>query len=165
MEGKAARHSRTILTDHVLPPDTNYHNTIFGGKVMAYIDKVSAMAAMRHCRKPVVTASMDSMDFLAPIKVGEAIYLEAIVTWSHHTSMEVHVIVEAEDLLTGERKRTGSSYLTFVALDDAGKPTPVPPVIPETEEEKWQFETAQERYDLRKQRKSEREQEHRSAPR
>ncbi|MDQ0188950.1 acyl-CoA thioesterase [Alicyclobacillus cycloheptanicus] len=154
MEGKPARLSRTTLTDHVLPPDTNYHNTIFGGKVMAYIDKVSAMAAMRHCRMPVVTASMDSMDFLAPIKLGQAIYVEAFVTWTHHTSMEVFVSVEAEDLLTGERQLTGTSYLTFVALDENGKPCPVPPVMPETEEEKWHHDTAEARYLARKARKS-----------
>lgn len=120
---------------------------------MAYIDKIACIAAMRHCRKPVVTASSDSVDFLAPIKAGEAIYLEAYVTWAHRTSMEVFVKVEAENLLTGERRVTAHAYLTFVALDESGKPTSVPAVIPETEEEKQQYRDAEERYMLRKKRK------------
>ncbi|HBZ82315.1 MAG TPA: acyl-CoA thioesterase [Brevibacillus sp.] len=147
--------SRTYLTDLVFPPDTNHHNTIFGGKVMAYVDKIACIAAMRHCRKPVVTASSDSFDFLAPIKTGEAINLEAYVTWTHNTSMEVFVKVESENLLTGEKKMTARAYLTMIALDDQGKPTLVPAVIPETEEERIQHEKAKHRYALRKQRKAE----------
>ncbi|KZE44165.1 acyl-CoA thioesterase [Brevibacillus parabrevis] len=147
--------SRTYLTDLVFPPDTNHHNTIFGGKVMAYVDKIACIAAMRHCRKPVVTASSDSFDFLAPIKTGEAINLEAYVTWTHNTSMEVFVKVESENLLTGEKKMTARAYLTMIALDDQGKPTLVPAVIPETEEERIQHEKAKHRYALRRQRKAE----------
>jgi acyl-CoA hydrolase len=156
MEGKPARLSRTVMTDLVLPPDTNNYGTIFGGNVMAYIDKIASIACMRHARKPVVTASSDSLDFLEPVKVGEAIRLEAFVTWTHKTSMEVYVKVESENLLTGEVKLTASAYLTFVALGSDGRPTPVPPVIPETEEEKWHYETAPARYEMRKQRKLER---------
>jgi acyl-CoA hydrolase len=144
------------MTDLVLPPDTNNYGTIFGGNVMAYIDKIASIACMRHARKPVVTASSDSLDFLEPVKVGEAIRLEAFVTWTHKTSMEVYVKVESENLLTGEVKLTAAAYLTFVALGSDGRPTPVPPVIPETEEEKWHYETAPARYEMRKQRKLER---------
>ncbi|MGZ0049522.1 acyl-CoA thioesterase [Brevibacillus gelatini] len=147
--------SRTFLTDLVLPPDTNHHNTIFGGKVMAYVDKIACIAAMRHCRKPVVTASSDSFDFLAPIKTGEAINLEAYVTWTHNTSMEVFVKVESENLLTGEKRMTARAYLTMIALDEQGKPTLVPAVIPESEEECLQHAKAKHRYALRKQRKAE----------
>lgn len=147
--------SRTYLTDLVFPPDTNHHNTIFGGKVMAYVDKIACIAAMRHCRKPVVTVSSDSFDFLAPIKTGEAINLEAYVTWTHRTSMEVFVKVESENLLTGTKQMTARAYLTMIALDDQGKPTLVPSVIPETEEEKLQHEKAKERYELRRRRKAE----------
>lgn len=161
MEGQPVRLSRTVYNDHVLPPDTNNRNTIFGGKVMAFIDKVGAMTAMRHCRKPVVTASIDSMDFLAPILLGETVHLEACVTRAYHTSVEVYVTVHSEDLVAGTRKLTGSSYLTFVALDDEGRPTDVPPVVPETEEEKRQYETAQARYVIRQQRKQARLEEHR----
>src|ERR1700726_4034708 len=91
MEGKPPRLSKTIMTDLVLPPDTNNHGTIFGGNVMAYIDKIASIASMRHARRPVVTASSDSLDFLEPVKAGEAIRLEASVTWTHKTSMEVFV--------------------------------------------------------------------------
>jgi acyl-CoA hydrolase len=156
MEGKPARLSRTVMTDLVLPPDTNNHGTVFGGNVMAYIDKIASIASMRHARKPVVTASSDSLDFLKPVKIGEAIRLEAFVTWTHNTSMEVYVKVESENLMTGEVNVTATSYLTFVALGADGRPTQVPPVIPETEEEKWHYETAPARYEMRKQRKLER---------
>lgn len=155
MPGVPVSQSRTTLTDLVLPPDTNHLHTIFGGKVMAYVDKIACIAAMRHCRKPVVTVSSDSFDFLAPIKTGEAINLEAYVTSTYRTSMEVFVKVESENLLTGERKLTARAYLTFIALDEQGKPTPVPEVIPETEEERKQFLQAQHRYQLRKKRREE----------
>ncbi|UKK98777.1 acyl-CoA thioesterase [Brevibacillus brevis] len=155
-EARPIQQSRTFLTDLVLPPDTNHHHTIFGGKVMAYVDKIACIAAMRHCRKPVVTASSDSFDFLAPIKTGEALNLEAYVTWTHKTSMEVFVRVEAENLLTGEKRMTARAYLTMIALDDQGKPTSVPGVIPDTEEERIQYEKAKERHVLRRKRKEER---------
>ncbi|NEW06517.1 acyl-CoA thioesterase [Paenibacillus sp. SYP-B3998] len=156
MEAKPARLSRTVLTEIILPADTNYHHTVFGGRVMQYIDKVATIASMRHSRKSVVTASSDSLDFFAPVKLGEAIQLEAFVTWTHRSSMEVFVKVESENLLTGEKKTTATSYLTFVALDEHGQPCPVPTIIPETEEEKRLFETAQVRYEARKLRKEER---------
>lgn len=110
---------------------------------------------MRHCRKPVVTVSSDSFDFLAPIKTGEAINLEAYVTWTHRTSMEIFVKVESENLLTGTKRMTARAYLTMIALDEDGKPALVPAVIAETEEEQLQHEKAKERYELRKKRKVE----------
>lgn len=102
---------------------------------------------------PVVTASSDSLDFLEPVKSGEALLLEAFVTWTHKTSMEVFVKIESENLMTGEVKLTATSYLTFVGLGPDGKPAPVPPVIPESDEEKRHYQTAPNRYELRKQRK------------
>ncbi|OCT14302.1 acyl-CoA thioesterase [Paenibacillus pectinilyticus] len=156
MEPKAARLSRTVLTEIILPADTNYHNTVFGGRVMQYIDKVATIASMRHCRKSVVTASSDSLDFFAPVKLGEAIQLEAFVTWTHRSSMEVYVKIESENLLTGEKKRTATSFLTFVALDEHGQPCPVPGIIAETDEEKKLFESAEARFTARKLRKEER---------
>lgn len=153
MEAKPVRLSRSIMTEIIFPADTNYHGTLFGGKVMQYIDKIATVASMRHARKLVVTASSDSLDFLAPVKLGEALQLEAFVSWTHRSSMEVYVKVESENLLTGETQTTATSYLTFVAVDDQGKPTPVPQVIPETEEEVRLFESAKERYDARKKRK------------
>lgn len=153
MEGKPVRISRTIMTQIVFPSDTNSYGTMFGGKVMEYIDKIAAIASMRHARKPVVTASSDSLDFLAPIRLGEAIELEAFVTWTHRSSMEVYVKVKSENLLTGEQRTTATSFLTFVALDESGKPAPVPPIFPETEEEKALHQSAPERFERRKQRK------------
>ncbi|MGG1517381.1 acyl-CoA thioesterase [Paenibacillus oryzisoli] len=153
MDAKPARLSRTVLTEIILPADTNYHNTVFGGRVMQYMDKVATIASMRHSRKAVVTASSDSLDFFAPVKLGEAIQLEAFVTWTHRSSMEVFVKIESENLLTGERKRTATAFLTFVALDEHGQPTPVPGIIPETEEEKKLFESAEARFTARKLRK------------
>lgn len=152
MEGKPTSHSRTILTELVFPQDTNYHGTIFGGFVMSYIDKIATIASMRHSRRAVVTASSDSIDFLAPVKMGEAMQLEAFVSWTHRSSMEIYVKVESENLFTGERKLTATSFSTFVALDDQGKPTQVPPVIPDTEEAKKLFESAPARYESRKKR-------------
>ncbi len=150
---KTRKDSKTWMTDLVLPPDTNHHDTIFGGKVMAYVDKIACIAATRHCRKAVVTASMDNFDFHASIKTGEAINLKAYVTFTHKTSMEVYVQVEGENLLTGERRVTARAFLTFVALDEQGKPTLVPKLVPETEEEKQEYKLAQERYEERMKRR------------
>ncbi len=156
MEGKRVSESRTYMTDLVLPPDTNLHGTIFGGRVMAYVDKIASITAMRHCRKAVVTASSDSLDFLAPIKVGEAIQLEAFVTWTHHTSMEIFCRIQSENLMTGEKTLTATSYLTFVALDEDGKPAIVPSIIPEMDEEWWHYNTAAERRETRLKRRKDR---------
>lgn len=153
MKAKAARESRTIQASLVQPSDTNYHGTIFGGTMMSYIDEVAAIAAMRHSRRPVVTASIDSIDFLAPVRMGHSICLEAFVSSTGRTSMEVFVKVIAENLRTGERILTATSFLTFVALDEEGNPTEVPALIPETEEEKYLMASAEERKKMRAERK------------
>jgi acyl-CoA hydrolase len=153
LQPKSSRESRTVQASIVLPSDTNNHGTIFGGTLMAYIDEVAAIAAMRHSRKSVVTASIDSIDFLSPVKAGHSVCLDAVVTSTGTTSMEVFVKVISENLITGERTLTATSFLTFVALNEYGKPTPVPPVIPETDEEKDLFETAAQRKQMRKERK------------
>jgi acyl-CoA hydrolase len=153
MQGKSTSESRASFTEIVFPSDINYHGTVFGGKVMQAIDKIATISSMRHSRRPVVTASSDSLDFLAPVKLGEAIILDSYVSWTHRSSMEVYVKIQSENLLTGERKTTATSFLTFVALGDDGKPTQVPPVILETEEEKLRYDSAKERYEYRKKRK------------
>ncbi|MFD7524749.1 acyl-CoA thioesterase [Paenibacillus chitinolyticus] len=157
MEAKPTSVSRSIMTEVIFPLDTNYHGTVFGGKIMEYIDKIATIASMRHCRRGVVTASSDSLDFLAPVHLGEAIELEAFVSWTHRSSMEVYVRVVAENMFTGERRTTATSFITFVALDDEGRPTPVPAVLPETERERRLHESAPARYEARKKRKAERE--------
>lgn len=154
---KPASESRTIMTQLIFPLDTNHHDTMFGGKLMEYMDKVAAIAAMRHARMQVVTASTDSLDFLAPIQVGEVIEVEAFVTWTNRSSMEIYVTVNSENLYSGVRKTTVTAFFTFVALDDNGKPASVPAVIPETEEEKQLHATSPERYLLRTKRKQDRQ--------
>ncbi|KAB2328476.1 acyl-CoA thioesterase [Cytobacillus depressus] len=144
--------SRTIQTRLVLPPDINHLQTIFGGKVLAYIDEIAALAAMKHCNHIVVTASIDSVDFLSSATVGDALSLEAFVTSTGRTSMEIYVKVYSSNLLTGQSALTTESFLTMVAVDESGKPIPVPKVIPYTEEEKRLFETASARKENRKSR-------------
>ncbi|MFT8871721.1 MAG: acyl-CoA thioesterase [Sporolactobacillus sp.] len=138
-----------------MPSDTNNHGTFFGGKLMMYVDNIAAISAMRHARQLVVTASIDSVDFLRPIKVGSAVCLEAFVTWAHHTSMEVFVKIITEDLMSGERELCTTCFLTFVAMGDNGKPSEVPLVVAESDEEKLLFSHAEKRYQQRKLRRQE----------
>ncbi|KRE25092.1 acyl-CoA thioesterase [Paenibacillus sp. Soil522] len=154
---KPASESRTIMTQLIFPLDTNHHDTMFGGKLMEYMDKVAAISAMRHARMQAVTASTDSLDFLAPIQIGEVIEVEAFVTWTNRSSMEIYVSVNSENLYSGVRKTTVTAFFTFVAQDDNGKPAAVPAVIPETEEEKELHASAPERHILRSKRKQDRQ--------
>jgi acyl-CoA hydrolase len=101
--------SRTIQTHLVLPPDTNHHETIFGGKVLSYIDEIAAITAMKHCKSGVVTASIDSVDFLSSARVGDVLELEAVVSSTGRTSMEIYVRVQSMNLITGETKLTTES--------------------------------------------------------
>ncbi|QGH36717.1 acyl-CoA thioesterase [Gracilibacillus salitolerans] len=148
------KETHAVKVGHVFPPDTNNHGTLFGGKLMSYIDDIASISAMRHSRSPVVTASTDSVDFLAPVRTGESVCLESFVTWTGTSSMEVFIKVLAENLLTGERKIAATAFLTFVAVNEEGKPIPVPKIIPETEEEKYLHETAKERVEARKKRRN-----------
>ncbi|RFU70963.1 acyl-CoA thioesterase [Peribacillus saganii] len=154
-ETKFCRDSFVVKTSIVLPPDTNNHGTMFGGKLMAYIDDVAAISAMRHARNFVVTASTDSVDFLHPINEGDAVCLEAFVTYTGRTSMEVLVKVISENLLSGDRHVCAISFLTFVAIDETGRPTPIPNVVPQTEVEKSLYDSAKERAEARKKRRRE----------
>jgi len=129
-------------SEMALPNDANPLGDLLGGHVMHLVDMAGALAAMRHARRPVVTAAVDHMTFLHPVKIGQLLVLRSSVNRAFRTSMEVGVRVEVEDLTTGEIRHTSSAYLTFVALDDEGKPTAVPPVIPETPEQKRRYEEA-----------------------
>jgi acyl-CoA hydrolase len=153
VDKKPCNASLTVKTSHVLPPDTNTHGTLFGGKLMAHMDDVAAIAGARHARKPVVTASTDSVDFINPVYEGDTICLEAFVTYTHKTSMEIFVKAITENLLTSERKICASAFLTMVAIDENSKPSPVPEVYPETEEEKWLHEGAIGRAEYRRKRR------------
>lgn len=130
---KPATESLTEMTEIVLPSDGNALGTAFGGKVMQWIDVCAAISAMRHCRKVVVTASMDELHFHAPIKVGEVVHLTARVNAAFKRSLELGVEVYSEQPVTGVRRHTCSALLTFAALDAEGNPTTVPPLLIETE--------------------------------
>ncbi len=128
-----------------MPTDGNVLGNVFGGAIMRYMDEVAGIVAFHHARKVVVTASIDRMDFYAPVYVGNLLILKAAVNYVGRTSMEVGVRIEAEDPLTGTTTHTGSCYLTFVALGDDGRPSPVDPVIPVTADEKRRFREASAR--------------------
>ena len=148
-EGKAVRESISEYSELALPNDASGLGNVLGGKVMHLVDLAGAMAAMRHARRPVVTLSVDQLLFLHPVRVGELIVLRSSVNRVFRTSMEVGVRVITEKLMTGERRHTCSAYLTFVALDENQKPTPITPVIPETEEEQRRYRQAGERRQYR----------------
>jgi acyl-CoA hydrolase len=149
LEAKTVKNSSVEMIEIVFPNDANPLGNIFGGRVMQLMDIVGSISAMRHARNAVVTASMDSLDFKNPVFVGEILILKAAVNYVATTSMEVGVKVEAENPITGERRHTSSAYLTYVAIDATGKPTPVTPIVPETEEEKLTYEEAKKRREHR----------------
>ncbi|AKO93240.1 MULTISPECIES: acyl-CoA thioesterase [Priestia] len=150
---KYCKESLVVRTSRVFPLDTNNHNTLFGGKLMSYIDDVASISAARHSRGETVTASTDSVDFLSPIRPEHSVCLESYVTWVGTSSMEVFVKIIAETLKTGERRLAATSFLTFVALDENGKPKRVPRVIPQSDEEIMLHNTAKQRAEERKNRR------------
>jgi acyl-CoA hydrolase len=145
LAGKPPSASRVETTELVLPGDTNALGTIFGGKVMQWIDIAASVAGMRHSGGSVVTASIDGLTFLTPIHLGEVVVLQAQVNYVGTTSMEVGVRVEAESPRTGARRYTTKAYLTFVAIDAGGKPRAIPPLVLETDEERRRFADAEAR--------------------
>lgn len=145
LPAKPPRLSLTEMTELVMPNDTNPLGAIMGGRVMHFIDICGALAAARHAGSICVTASVDSLDFHTPIRVGEVVYLKAVVTWAGRTSIEVMVEVYAENF-TGARRHTSTAYLTFVAVGPDGRPTPVPPVIAETPGEERRLREGAERH-------------------
>ncbi|MBV9506286.1 MAG: acyl-CoA thioesterase [Acidobacteriia bacterium] len=149
LEGKPVSDSISEYAELALPNDVNQLGNVLGGKVMHLVDLAGAMAAIRHARVPTVTVSVDSLQFLQPVHIGELVLLRSSVNRAFRTSMEVGVKVTTENLMTGQLRHTCSAYLTFVAVDKTGKPTPVPPVIPETEEEKRRYREAGERREYR----------------
>jgi acyl-CoA hydrolase len=142
VEPRSVAESRVEMVELVLPNDANPLGNLLGGKVMHLVDMAAAIAAHRHCRCPVVTASVDRIDFLHPVRVGQIIILRASLNHAAHTSMEVGVKVLSEDLQTGDRLHTASAYATFVALDAGGQPAPVPPLLLESDEDRRRFREA-----------------------
>ena len=149
MEDKKAAGSVIIMTELVLPNDTNVFGNLMGGRLMYWMDIASALSAQKHCNAPVVTASVDNISFENPIKLGNVVHIEAKVSRAFTTSMEVHMKVWGEDLKRQHTYKSNEAYYTFVALDPDNKPKPVPQLIPETEEEKKLFEGALRRRQLR----------------
>lgn len=127
--------SKSVLARVMMPQDANNLGNVFGGTILNLVDEIAYVAATRHCHKPAVTASVDRMAFLSPVRIGDLVTLHAMVNAAWHTSMEVGVSVTAEDMNTGEVRHTGSSYVTVVALDRNGKPTLVPELVLETEDD------------------------------
>jgi acyl-CoA hydrolase len=147
--------SLTEMVQFVLPNDANALGFILGGTVMHLIDIAGAIAATRHTRSQVVTASVDDLLFLHPIRVGDMIILRAWVNAAFHTSMEVEVEVCSEDV-SGERQTTSRAFLTFVAVDKSGRPQPVPPLVSESEDERVRMQAARTRREERLRRRQRR---------
>jgi acyl-CoA hydrolase len=132
---KYVKDSYVIMHELILPNDTNNLDTVFGGKVMQYMDLCAAMSAYKFARSAVVTASVDRLDFLAPARVGDMLILKSSVNYNNRSSMEVGVRIDAENVKTGETRHTASAYLTFVSLDEEGKPQKVKNIIAESDDE------------------------------
>jgi acyl-CoA hydrolase len=145
MDAKPARLSQSTISEVMMPHMANHVGNVHGGVLLGMIDRVGAVAAIRHARRVCVTVSVDQVDFREPIHLGELVTMHAMVNYVHRTSMEVGVRVEAEDLVTGVRRHTNSCYLTYVAIDEAGRPVEVPAVLPESEEERRRFAAAERR--------------------
>jgi len=148
---KTAAESAVTMTHQVLPHDANPAGNVHGGVILKFIDTAAGVVAMRHVRGWAVTASIDRMDFLKPVFVGELVVIKASLNLVGRTSMEIGVRVEAENLLTGEVRHTNSAYLTFVALDEHGCPREAPPLVIEGELAERRHRQAQRRRELRRQ--------------
>src|SRR5882762_6676729 len=149
IKAKTAKESLIVMTELVLPNDTNVFGNLMGGRLMYWMDIAAALAAGKHCNAPVVTASVDNISFENPIKLGNVVHIEAKLSRAFNTSMEVHIKVWGEDMTQQYRYKSNEAYYTFVALDLNRKPRPVPELIAETEEEKKLFEGALRRRQLR----------------
>jgi acyl-CoA hydrolase len=148
---RATRESQSQMAEVVLPNDANPLGNLLGGRLMHLIDIAGALAAHRHARSYVVTASMDHIDFLHPVRIGDLLILKSSVNRAFHTSMEVGVKCWVENYIAGTSRHVASAYLTFVAVDQQGRHHAVPPLVAETEDEKRRYEEAGRRREARKQ--------------
>lgn len=148
MEPRKAAQSLTILTDLVLPSETNPLNNLFGGELLARMDRAASIAARRHCRRITVTASVNHVAFNKSIPLGSVVTVEAKISRSFNSSMEIYLDVWVEDRESGNRSKANEAIYTFVAVDDSGRPVQVPPVVPESDLEKQRFEGALRRKQL-----------------
>lgn len=150
MKEKTVAGSEIKMAELVLPNDTNLLGNLLGGRLLHWIDVAGALAATRHARNNVATVAIDSVEFNHPVKMGEMVVLTAKVIWTGNTSMQVTVNVEAENMHSGNVITTNRAWLTFVALDQDENPCKVPPIVPETKEEKSDYDEAGVRYENRK---------------
>lgn len=146
---KPVAQSQVTMTEMVLPQHTNALGSVFGGTVMGWVDIAAATCAMRHCGRQVVTASVDAMHFLAPVRLGWVVTVQASVNYVGGTSCEIGVKVTSENAISGEKFHTASAYLTFVALDSHGRPTAIPGLVLHTNDEKRRHESAKIRRENR----------------
>jgi uncharacterized protein (TIGR00369 family) len=149
MNGKYVRDSSVTMAQMMIPQDANPAGNVHGGAVVKLIDEAAGVVAVRHARCLVVTASIDRIDFHTPVFVGDVLFVKASLNYVGRTSMEIGVRVEAENLLTGVVRHAASAYLTFVAIDAAGKPKPVPPLLLETDDERRRNREAKARREMR----------------
>jgi acyl-CoA hydrolase len=149
MDKRKAADSLIVMTELVLPNDTNTFGNLMGGRLMYWMDIAAALSAMKHCGAPVVTASVDNISFEAPIKLGNVVHIEAKVSRAFNTSMEVHLKVWGENALQQKKYKSNEAYYTFVSLDSNGKPQNVPQLVAETDEEKKLFDSALRRRQVR----------------
>lgn len=148
-ESKYCKESRVFRSSRVFPNDFNNHNTMFGGRLLSDMDQVASISAAKHSRTECVTASVDTVEFLQPIRSDEAVTFESFVIWTGSSSMEVFIKVHAENLRNGESKIAAIAYFTFISLDKNGRPNKVPTVIPETSEERYLYEKSKQRTEFR----------------
>ncbi len=142
---KTVDESRTTMTQVVFPNDVNNNGTLYGGRLLDWIDTIAGIVSKRHCRSSVVTASIDSLNFLSPIYQRDIVSLESWINYVGRTSMEVEVRVTSENPITGEKRKTCRAFLTYVSVDENGKPKEIPRLRIQTEEEKERFELAKQR--------------------
>jgi acyl-CoA hydrolase len=142
---KSPNESATTVVRIMMPMDANVRGNVFGGSILKFIDEVASIVAFKHSRSNVVTASIDRMDFISPVYIGDLLRMIASINYVHRTSMEIGVRVEAENPISGQVRHTGTCFLTHVALDKNGKPIPVPPLKLETEEERRRWSEAEVR--------------------
>ncbi len=148
MNARTAEHSRTIMTDLVLPSETNPLNNLFGGELLARMDRAASISARRHSRRIVVTASVNHVAFNKAVPLGSVVTVEAKVSRAFKTSMEIYIDVWVEDRESGNRSKANEAIYTFVAVDETGTPVAIPQLIPETELEKSRFAAALRRKQL-----------------
>ncbi len=145
LAGRPVSDSQHETSEIMMPQHANNLGHVFGGVILSMMDRSAAVAAIRHARQSCVTVSVDRVDFREPIHLGDLVVMKSSVNFVGRTSMEIGVRVEAENLATGARRHTNSCYLTFVAVDQNGRPVPIPPVIARTDAEKRRYAAAQER--------------------